>query len=99
MNDFFQIIGWVFDGIGTEIIALLIGLVGGGFAGYKIGIKKSSKQVQIAGDNAIQQQGNIIGNDIEAEINNHVIDNIKQIQKAGNYVEQIQVGKIKHEKK
>ena len=34
-----------FDGIGTEIISLIIGLGVGGFAGYKIGIKQTGKQI------------------------------------------------------
>ena len=51
---------WVFDGIGTEIIvgliSLIIGALGGGFAGYKIGVKNKIKQKQKAGDNAKQSQ-------------------------------------------
>ena len=39
---------WIFDGIGTELLSLVIGGIAGGFAGYKIGIKKSGKQVQKA---------------------------------------------------
>ena len=31
---------WVFDGIGTELLSLVIGGIAGGFTGYKIGIKK-----------------------------------------------------------
>ena len=41
---------WIFDGIGTELISLLIGAVIGGAAGYKIGSKNRSKQKQKAGD-------------------------------------------------
>lgn len=37
---------WVFDGIGTEIISLLAGFLGGGFIGYKIGIKNKISQRQ-----------------------------------------------------
>ena len=32
---------WILDGIGTELISLAVGAIAGGFAGYKIGIKKS----------------------------------------------------------
>jgi len=48
---------WFFDGIGTEIIGLILGLIIGGTAGYRIGIKKSTtKQNQKARNNAAQIQ-------------------------------------------
>ena len=47
---------WVFDGIGTEIISLVIGLIAGGAAGYKIGVRNRIKQSQKAGDHANQSQ-------------------------------------------
>ncbi|MDE7184066.1 MAG: hypothetical protein K2O40_06210 [Lachnospiraceae bacterium] len=51
---------WIFDGIGTEmigiIISLIIGALGGGTVGYKIGIRRTAKQKQIAGDDAEQKQ-------------------------------------------
>lgn len=51
---------WIFDGIGTEIVciivSLIIGAVGGGAVGYKIGVKNSNKQIQKAKNNANQQQ-------------------------------------------
>lgn len=48
---------WFFDGIGTELVSLIIGLVVGGGTGYKIAIsKKSIKQKQKAGDNSSQTQ-------------------------------------------
>ena len=41
---------WFFDGLGTEIVSLLIGGIFGGLIGYKIGISQkagnNSKQVQ-----------------------------------------------------
>lgn len=43
---------WFFNGLGTA----LIGLVIGGTVGYRIGIKKSIRQKQKAGDNAQQMQ-------------------------------------------
>lgn len=51
---------WFFDGLGTSIVTLVVGLIGGGAAGYRIGIKKSVKQSQSAGDNSSQIQ---VGND------------------------------------
>lgn len=38
-NGIFYFMEWIFDGIGTEIISLLIGLAGGGAIGYRIGIR------------------------------------------------------------
>lgn len=47
---------WILDGIGTEIISLLIGAAFGGAAGYKIGSKNKIKQSQNAGNNSKQIQ-------------------------------------------
>lgn len=51
---------WVFDGIGTELIGTVIGLIigacGGGAVGYKIGSKHKVTQNQNAGDNSKQTQ-------------------------------------------
>jgi hypothetical protein len=49
-------IKWIFDGIGTAAITLLLGLLVGGTAGYKIGIRRTIKQSQKGGDNSIQSQ-------------------------------------------
>lgn len=54
---------WIFDGIGTELISLLIGLVTGGTVGYKIGVKNRILQKQKGRDNSEQIQiGSIINN-------------------------------------
>ena len=48
---------WIFDGIGTAIITLIVGLLTGGAVGYKIGINNNTvKQKQKAGDNSSQIQ-------------------------------------------
>ncbi|MDR2099527.1 MAG: hypothetical protein LBP40_01700 [Campylobacteraceae bacterium] len=52
---------WIFEGLGTALITLIIGLFTGGTIGYRIGIKKSkviqkqkakndAKQIQIGKD-------------------------------------------------
>lgn len=41
-NGIFYFMEWIFDGIGTEIISLLIGLAGGGAIGYRISDELSS---------------------------------------------------------
>jgi hypothetical protein len=49
---------WFFEGLGTAIITLVLGLLTGGAIGYRIGIKKTNRvnQRQKAKDNASQIQ-------------------------------------------
>ena len=47
---------WFFNGLGTALIGILIGAISGGVVGYRIGIKKSFRQYQKAGNNAQQIQ-------------------------------------------
>lgn len=48
---------WVFDGIGSELISVVLGIMLGGGVGYKVGInKKKISQKQKAGNEAIQIQ-------------------------------------------
>ena len=48
---------WIFDGIGTAIISAILGVLFGGFIGFRIGIKKGSiKQKQVAGNESSQIQ-------------------------------------------
>jgi Na+/glutamate symporter len=48
---------WIFDGIGTAIVTLIVGFLTGGAVGYKIGINKNTvNQKQKAGDNSSQIQ-------------------------------------------
>jgi hypothetical protein len=56
-------IKWIFDGIGTEVVIFLLGLLGGGTVGYKIAIKKTIKQTQKAGDYSTLTQIGQIKND------------------------------------
>ena len=53
-------LSWVFDGIGTEIVctivSLIVGAVGGGVVGYRIGVKNRIEQIQKGKENAKQQQ-------------------------------------------
>lgn len=53
-------IEWIFSGIGTYILSGIVGLLVGGFVGYRIGIRSKTKQKQKAGNNSNQTQiGNI----------------------------------------
>lgn len=50
-------VSWIFDGIGTDIISGLVGLLIGGTTGYTIGVKKTKiRQSQHAGKNSSQIQ-------------------------------------------
>jgi hypothetical protein len=49
-------IKWIFEGFGTEILSLIIGLITGGTIGYKIGLHNKVKQKQKAGNNSTQTQ-------------------------------------------
>lgn len=58
-------IQWIFDGIGSQIVGIIVGFVFGGATGYGIAIHKNTtkiKQSQKAGDNASQQQATTINN-------------------------------------
>ena len=49
-------LNWIFEGIGTELLSLVVGLFFGGVIGYKIGIHNKVKQTQKAGNNSNQTQ-------------------------------------------
>ena len=89
---------WIFDGIGTEIIgiviSLIIGALGGGAVGYKFGIKRTAKQKQTAGDDAEQKQELHVGKSDVKDNSSKSKTNIKQIQRAGNNAVQTQIGRI-----
>jgi hypothetical protein len=65
-----KVMEWIFDGIGTEIISLIAGLVFGGgagaFIGIKIGIKKVDKQTvsrKVGEGSTVSGNGMIVGGD------------------------------------
>lgn len=72
---------WIFDGIGSSLVTLILGLVIGGIGGYKKGV--SSQQKQCAGHGTMQKQS------LE-ENSSKLYKNIKQEQKAGDNSIQIQ---------
>lgn len=94
---------WIFDGIGTEIvgivISLIIGAIGGGTVGYKIGIKRSSSQKQSAGDDSEQKQELQIGKDYVGINSSKSKTSLKQSQKAGNGSVQTQIGGINNDRR
>jgi len=85
---------WMFDGIGTQIIAsvitFVIGLLSGSIAGYAIGIKKNQRQ--IAGDDSTQEQ-RVNGKRDLKNIRNKkkIYSDVNQSQRAGNNAKQTQI--------
>ena len=89
---------WIFSGIGTEgisvIVSLIIGVLGGGVAGYKIGVKRTTKQKQTAGDNSVQKQElRIKARDTDQSVVKRKTT-LKQTQKAGSNASQTQIGGV-----
>lgn len=93
-----ELLEWIFDGIGTEIVgivvSLIIGAIGGGAVGYKIGIKQTLSQKQSAGDDSEQRQELQIGKNGVGTNSSKSKTNLKQSQKAGNGSVQTQIGGI-----
>ena len=78
---------WIFSGVGTSILTGLVGLIIGGFSGYRVGVHKSKiKQIQSAKDDSKQSQ---TGTKYDSE---NVKNTITQNQRAGNNAEQVQIG-------
>ena len=94
---------WLFDGIGSEIIgiviSLIIGAIGGGAVGYKVGTKHTSKQSQIAGDNSKQKQEMMFDEALKDLDSVKWQNRIRQTQKAGDGATQSQVGGITNGRK
>lgn len=94
---------WFFDGIGTEIVGIVIGLIisaiGGGAVGYKIGIKRTLSQEQRAGENSEQRQELQIGKNDVGTNSSKSKTNLKQSQKAGNGSVQTQIGGINDDRR
>lgn len=89
---------WIFDGIGTELIGLVIGAIVTGIVGYKICIKNRSKQVQKATNNAQQNQTVKIGTSDEKVNSAKISSKLNQVQKAGDSAVQTQIGGINNGK-
>ena len=88
---------WVFDGIGTEIIIGLVGLVVGGIGGFAIGRRTKSTQTQKAKESARQKQTFSVDNGNPPKTKSYKSKNsVVQKQEAENNAEQIQIGNVKH---
>jgi hypothetical protein len=89
-----DVMDWFFDGLGTELLSLVVGAAGGGLIGFRVGRRRSKfSQSQEAGHNSTQYQ---IGK--QTLINNESVDIVdikrgfRQQQKSGDNSEQIQFG-------
>ncbi|MBC6680329.1 hypothetical protein [Zhenpiania hominis] len=85
---------WIFDGIGTELIGLVIGAAVGGLSGYNIGVKRNGKQIQKAKSGAKQKQELTINDSQVLEWKKDIKSSIRQTQKASKNSEQVQIGRI-----
>ena len=90
---------WVFNGIGTEIISLIIGAIFGGVVGYKFAIKRVSKQKQVAGDSSKQKQETKVEANGIGTVSSKNKTTIQQSQKAGNNANQTQIGGINDDRR
>lgn len=93
-----ECISWFFDGLGTELISLFIGAIGGGVIGYRVGKQRNKNvQKQYAGERSDQyQEGEQILKDFHhsSEVDNKSV--LHQTQKAGDESIQKQVGRQKN---
>lgn len=86
---------WFFDGLGTEIISLIIGAVGGGVIGFRIGKRKSKFiQTQEAGLGSEQYQEGKSGSKFknDGKMAQDLKSSFRQTQKAADNSKQIQIG-------
>ncbi len=94
---------WFFDGIGTELISTLIGILigagAGGTIGYKVGISKNILiQKQKAGNDSKQKQTGKILREVDDESTENNVKTsrakVNQKQKGGSSSVQSQIGGI-----
>lgn len=83
----------IFDGIGTQIIVIIISIVCGGI-GYRIVVNLISRQCQRAGDNAEQLQTLFEESKNGQRCFIKTKERIKQVQKSGSNSKQIQIANI-----
>lgn len=90
---------WFFDGIGTEVLSIIVSLIIGGAIGYQIGVRKTSKQAQKAGNESKQSQKVIIKDDyiIEGKKRINYETTVAQSQIAGDNSSQTQIGEFRND--
>lgn len=90
----YEFIQWFFDGLGTAIIGLVVGAIGGGTVGFRIGKRKNKfVQSQTAGNGSQQrQEGQISANKRKTAKGVDIKSSFHQTQKAGDNAKQTQIG-------
>ncbi len=86
-------IEWFFDGLGTELISLIIGALFGGIVGFRIGKhKRKLSQVQKAGMESEQYQKGSFSRKSRNSKSEDEISYLTQKQTAGDCSKQTQIG-------
>lgn len=86
-------IEWFFDGLGTELINLIIGALFGGIVGFRIGKhKRKLNQVQEAGIESEQYQKGSFSQKTRNSKSEDEISCLTQKQTAGDRSKQTQIG-------
>ena len=94
-----ECLSWLFDGIGSTILGLIISFVIGGIGGFAIGRATKSKQLQKAGNGAKQKQSIVIDREpMDEKKKGKERTTLRQKQIAGDNAEQLQTGRITHGK-
>lgn len=90
---------WLFDGLGSTILGLIISFVAGGVGGFALGRITKSKQIQKAGNGAKQKQSMVIDREpMDEKKKGKERTTLRQKQIAGDNAEQLQTGRITHGK-
>lgn len=84
-------IKWIFSGSGTTILSHIVTAVVSAFAGYKVGVRSTVKQIQKAGKNSKQYQRSNLQNSSSNNAKT-TASMLTQTQEAGDHSSQKQIG-------
>ncbi len=84
-------IKWIFSGSGTTILSHIVTAVVSAFAGYKVGVRSTVKQIQKAGKNSKQYQRSTLQNSSSNNAKT-TASMLTQTQEAGDHSSQKQIG-------
>ena len=83
---------WIFSGIGTTVLSHIVTAVVSAFAGYKVGVRSTVKQIQKAGKNSKQYQRSTLQNSSSNNAKKTTASILTQTQEAGDHSSQKQIG-------